>query len=531
MRMKRILFSACGAVLTLLMILTLMEIAARLRFEEKETAFGTWEPKAEFDYDEILGWKGIPGHVGSRVDPFTGEIIPSRINAHGYRDRDWDAKLRRAKEAGGKKILFIGDSVLYGWNIPVEDRVTEQLEHVYGVNGKVVVTFNAGIPSFGTDQELRALELLYPVLQPDIVVLWFCSNDVGDACLPYDHRYPLERKYKPYYDVNGSLVLNEKVPRRFSVVVRNTWFQRFRMRYLIDAFQYVVDDIVYRLCDVPENRIISLNKEQYEWGRTVRVRNMDSVLFGKGFEDLFHKNIMRNLNLMKRMNAICRCDDTRFVVCLNSSRNHPHMEQICRFLEQERIEFTNEPYPHFCSFVNQDGHPNFFGNYQAAVKLYSFLENERLEVDATKSGWWERLPSEIDFSNGGYGKFLFDGWGPVEAGLPKGRWMSHYASAMLAIPDRCRSASIKVEGFSRWEQSRLGLLHESYQVMDEIVILSGAFGVRLSCHPVRENGLVRFALYVKHSEGGAQHDQPQSGDYGTDPLFIVRLQAECLKER
>ena len=113
------------------------------------------------------------------------------------------------------------------------ERLTEQVEARYNVLGRPVETFNAGMPGYGTGQAFRAMERLVPAIEPDVVVVRYCTNDIGDSALPYDFRL-WTRVYKPFYDLEGRLILNDPVPVRFSHRVRDSWLGGLAVCYFVD---------------------------------------------------------------------------------------------------------------------------------------------------------------------------------------------------------------------------------------------------------------------------------------------------------
>ena len=48
---------------------------------------------SEFDYDAVLGWKGIPGYDGR--SPLSGARV--KINQLGFRDEEWEQAIKRAE--------------------------------------------------------------------------------------------------------------------------------------------------------------------------------------------------------------------------------------------------------------------------------------------------------------------------------------------------------------------------------------------------------------------------------------------------
>jgi len=86
------------------------------------------------------------------------------------------------------RVLMLGDSVAFGWGVPVEDAVSRQLEReLRGRNGVDIETINSGVPGYNTLQEALFLEAYGDTLQPDAVLLLYVDNDTDylDTAHPY----------------------------------------------------------------------------------------------------------------------------------------------------------------------------------------------------------------------------------------------------------------------------------------------------------------------------------------------------------
>ena len=98
-RRKKVLFCVIVAGIILGTSLILAELTARLMPRPHKDIVRS---SSEFQYDPILGLKGIPGYSGQVG--FTRAHIS--INAHGFRDDDWEAKLERAHQHHAQKVLL-----------------------------------------------------------------------------------------------------------------------------------------------------------------------------------------------------------------------------------------------------------------------------------------------------------------------------------------------------------------------------------------------------------------------------------------
>jgi hypothetical protein len=105
-------------------------------------------------------------------------------NSIGLRDIEHD-------RGGSPRILFIGDSFTWGFDVETKDRFSEILR----TRMPQADIVNAGVPGYGTDQELLLLERIWDAVRPDVVVLIYCSdNDRFDNT--QNVRY--DGYYKPY---------------------------------------------------------------------------------------------------------------------------------------------------------------------------------------------------------------------------------------------------------------------------------------------------------------------------------------------
>jgi lysophospholipase L1-like esterase len=118
-------------------------------------------------------------------------------NPDGLRERRAYSK---PKPPGVQRILGIGDSGMFGWDVPQEENYLARLERAYaGRPGlRLVEVLNAGTPGYNTQQEVEWLATRGLAFEPDIVVVGWCGND-------YDAPFFL---YQPvdYQAFEGSLL-------------------------------------------------------------------------------------------------------------------------------------------------------------------------------------------------------------------------------------------------------------------------------------------------------------------------------------
>ncbi len=146
----------CGAVAGILLA---GEVAARVLPPPRE--------RTPFVEDPVVVARLRPSWAGGHV----------RINPQGLRDEQPVGE----KAPGERRILFLGDSLLYANELPFAQTFPEQLETLLGPG---VRSLNSGVPSYTTLHERLLLERLAPALKPDVVVLVVSiGTDLGELLL------------------------------------------------------------------------------------------------------------------------------------------------------------------------------------------------------------------------------------------------------------------------------------------------------------------------------------------------------------
>ncbi|MBF0594280.1 MAG: SGNH/GDSL hydrolase family protein [Candidatus Omnitrophica bacterium] len=101
--------------------------------------------------------------------------IDGRTNAEGFRSQN-EFSLKAAK--GVIRIVGLGDSVMEGARVNVDGSFLGILESIIKAQGRAVETINAGVCGYSTYQERCFLERYIVQLNPDIVLINFCPNDL-----------------------------------------------------------------------------------------------------------------------------------------------------------------------------------------------------------------------------------------------------------------------------------------------------------------------------------------------------------------
>ena len=155
--------------------------------------------------DPALGWRLAP----SRETVFQGAHFAVHVsqNAEGLRDRHYPY----ARDAGRRRILVLGDSVVWCWGVEQADCFTERLEAALPDTDVI----NAGVPGYSTAQEMLFYEREGRKYRPDLVILVVVPNDLTDNL---DARGPRFR-------VDGGRLVVTNLPLRRRKNAAGEWLQ------------------------------------------------------------------------------------------------------------------------------------------------------------------------------------------------------------------------------------------------------------------------------------------------------------------
>ena len=213
-----------GVVIFVAIGLPLAEMLVRVsssRVEAKRADRNFWK------FDSQLGWYHNPNvHADFSHPEFDVKV---RTNGLGLRDENIDPHDQR------QKVLFLGDSLTWGFGVEEEERFTERLQE--SLPGIRVV--NAGVSGYGTDQELLLYEKLQGVIAPDIVAVLVFKNDFQNIDSVQQYGYP-----KPAFcqSEGGRLqLINSPVPEPNILYTLRRWV--LQQSYLLKKLPFVVSTL------------------------------------------------------------------------------------------------------------------------------------------------------------------------------------------------------------------------------------------------------------------------------------------------
>jgi hypothetical protein len=127
------------------------------------------------------GSVGVPQYL--RCDGcgriYEGNPEHPEISRQGLRRREYAIP----KPAGTYRILFLGDSVVFGSQVPFDTTFIHLLETKFASDGRAIEAINAGAEGYTTYNEVHYYLERGRRFEADLVILGFCLNDVVDPLL------------------------------------------------------------------------------------------------------------------------------------------------------------------------------------------------------------------------------------------------------------------------------------------------------------------------------------------------------------
>lgn len=199
-------------------------------------------PLGRVEANPHRGWQMIPGE-----DHYTYEHHVS-VNALGLRG----AEVPESKAPGERRVLVLGDSMVYGQGVADAATLPAHLEAILnetaasgpgaaGLRWRVV---NGGHRAYATNQELGLLEELGARLAPDAVLLLWYDNDFEEFDIPATCA-DLERSGPRTFDVGAALEGRVLWSWRFKQVVRRSALAMIVHDRVRDAIEEPKDEAFY----------------------------------------------------------------------------------------------------------------------------------------------------------------------------------------------------------------------------------------------------------------------------------------------
>jgi len=100
-------------------------------------------------------------------------VMTVQTNSLGFRE----LQLLGNGKTAGFKVLFLGDSFVFGYGLEVNNRLDSFLHDLAKERNIPLTTVNWGVPGWGTSHQVLYAEDHLQEESPDVLVLLFCKND------------------------------------------------------------------------------------------------------------------------------------------------------------------------------------------------------------------------------------------------------------------------------------------------------------------------------------------------------------------
>ena len=131
-----------------------------------------------------------------------------RVNSAGFREREF----AREKTPGSRRIVVLGDSVTFGTALAAGETYPKRIEALLAPQHAEVL--NLAVPGYDILDEVAVLENVGLELDPGLVVVGYCINDVGVHSLNLEYIEGIERFDSPLYHLRIAQWLARETQRR-----------------------------------------------------------------------------------------------------------------------------------------------------------------------------------------------------------------------------------------------------------------------------------------------------------------------------
>jgi hypothetical protein len=196
-------------------------------------------PAGLFTIDADLGWKLMAGKSVTHHSHHFDVVYDTNIL--GYRD----APRKLPKEESVYRILLYGDSQIFGWGIPENQRFSNLIE----ARQSSLEILNLAVPGYGLDQEILSYEKNGHFLSGNEVVLF-----ISKKTLSRTREANIYRKHKPIFIIDRNGNLKVELPPKLANAWTSTLYDLlspFYLPYFVDRQLAKLKDMINRPGSAP----------------------------------------------------------------------------------------------------------------------------------------------------------------------------------------------------------------------------------------------------------------------------------------
>ncbi len=347
-----ILYASAAILIGILMGLFLCELTCRI--------IGVGMPNLTLTGPKQLYIPDPDPKIAFRLRPGYEDFVygaPVKINEKGLRDR----LVPYEKSDDVKRILVLGDSVAFGYGVPVEATFSDQWEKSLAKTSGTMhwEVINSGVPAYTTVQEVRWCEVEGLKYQPDAVIVAYVMNDPEPVHQLAENGTFTVKDIDKYYQK-----LAELFPKPILPLTDYSNFSRYLNRLLLHAH--------------PNWKVIHEELVHY---------------FN---EEIFQKPAWNDCQkALLQLRKICSENDIFLLVAvypmmyrLFSREDHPfspHYDRVEQYLESEEIacivplkNFLEQPVDDMRAYVD-DPHPSASSHAIFAKSLHKALHRQWID--------------------------------------------------------------------------------------------------------------------------------------------------------
>ena len=203
-RLKTAVFFAVMLVVTLGLCFGVLEFGLGLYYSVEQSGKMS-------DFHPSRGWALVPGTYWTKpVEMF--RKFPIRIDERGLRAHSLPANTKL--QTG---LVVLGDSFTFARETPTERIFTQQLQVLVNQRDVRVDVLNAGVPGYGTAQQLLLMRELREsgIASPTYLLMFFTNDILDNLCLSYGNLAPQPARPCFVLGAAGELVLAHRPEKRF----------------------------------------------------------------------------------------------------------------------------------------------------------------------------------------------------------------------------------------------------------------------------------------------------------------------------